>query len=84
MESAGALTYSFIQAMQDEPKSSYGKLLNAMRSTVRGAKEGTFGSDGQDFPMDIRQQHANVSVVFCNSLISMLFKVDAKWVTFRI
>ena len=60
MESAGALTYSFIRAMQDEPKLSYGRLLNAMRSTIREAKEGHFGPDAQEFGMDTRLQHAHV------------------------
>lgn len=60
MESSGALTYSFIQAMQDEPKLTYGCLLHAMRSAIREAKEGTFGLNNQEFHMDTRQQYANV------------------------
>ncbi|XP_061365474.1 metacaspase-1-like [Gastrolobium bilobum] len=60
MESAGALTYSFIQAMQDEPKLiTYGRLLSAMRSTIRGAKEGTFGLNNQELAMETRQQYAH-------------------------
>ncbi|KAK7302530.1 hypothetical protein RJT34_13422 [Clitoria ternatea] len=59
MESAGALTYSFIQAMQDEPNLTYGRLLNSMRSTIRGAKEGTFGLNDQQPIMNTRQQYAH-------------------------
>lgn len=60
MESTGALTYSFIQAMQEEPKLTYGHLLNSMRSRIRGAKEGTFGINHQELGMDNRQQYAHV------------------------
>ncbi|KAJ1396507.1 Caspase-like domain superfamily [Sesbania bispinosa] len=59
MESSGALTYSFIQAMQDEPKLTYGRLLNVMRSTIRGAKEGTFGPNYQEHALNNRQQYAH-------------------------
>lgn len=38
--STGALTYSFIQAVQNEPGLSYGRLLNAMRRSIRGARTG--------------------------------------------
>ncbi|XP_027348400.1 metacaspase-3 [Abrus precatorius] len=36
----GALTYSFIQSVQNEPEVSYGRLLSVMRSTIRGTKTG--------------------------------------------
>ncbi|XP_002525861.3 metacaspase-1-like [Ricinus communis] len=36
----GALTYSFIQAVENEPGLTYGRLLNAMRQAIRGAKTG--------------------------------------------
>ncbi|KAK9286621.1 hypothetical protein L1049_015021 [Liquidambar formosana] len=36
----GALTYSFIQAVQNEPGITYGRLLTAMRSAIREAKTG--------------------------------------------
>ncbi|KAK3002143.1 hypothetical protein RJ639_022324, partial [Escallonia herrerae] len=36
----GAMTYSFIQAVQNEPGLTYGGLLNAMRYTIRDAKTG--------------------------------------------
>ena len=36
----GAMTYSFIQAAQNEPGLSYGRLLSAMRTTIREAKTG--------------------------------------------
>jgi len=39
-EATGALTYSFIQTVQNEPGLSYGRLLSAMRSTIRGTKTG--------------------------------------------
>ncbi|TKY71470.1 Metacaspase-1 protein [Spatholobus suberectus] len=58
-ESAGALTFSFIQAMQDEPNLTYGRLLNSMRSTIRGAKEKTFGLNDQELTMNTRQQYAH-------------------------
>ncbi|KAK7328145.1 hypothetical protein VNO77_22241 [Canavalia gladiata] len=59
VESTGALTYSFIQAMQDESNLTYGRLLNSMRSIIRGAKEGTFGLNDQELTMDTRQQYAH-------------------------
>ncbi|KAJ8775317.1 hypothetical protein K2173_020321 [Erythroxylum novogranatense] len=36
--STGALTFSFIQSVQNEPGLSYGRLLNAMRGAIRGVK----------------------------------------------
>jgi hypothetical protein len=36
----GALTYSFIQAVQNEPGLTYGRLLNSMRYAIREAKTG--------------------------------------------
>ncbi|CAN0880087.1 AMC1 [Linum grandiflorum] len=36
--STGALTYSLIQAVQNEPGISYGRLLNAMRVAIRAAR----------------------------------------------
>ncbi|OVA09160.1 zinc finger protein [Macleaya cordata] len=36
----GAMTYSFIQAMQSAPGLTYGVLLNAMRTAIREAKTG--------------------------------------------
>ncbi|XP_051132195.1 metacaspase-1-like [Andrographis paniculata] len=36
----GAMTYSFIQAVQNEPGLTYGRLLNAMRQTIREARTG--------------------------------------------
>lgn len=60
MESAGALTYSFIQAMQVERKLTYGQLLNAMRTSIRGAREGMFGPNQQQHVADNRQQYAHV------------------------
>ncbi|KAF3435029.1 hypothetical protein FNV43_RR22116 [Rhamnella rubrinervis] len=36
----GAMTYSFIQAVQNEPGLTYGRLLNAMRFAIREAKTG--------------------------------------------
>ncbi|XP_058771732.1 metacaspase-1-like [Vicia villosa] len=59
MESAGALTYSFIQAMQVERKLTYGQLLNAMRSSIRGAREGMFGPNQQQHVMETRQTYAH-------------------------
>ncbi|TXG53942.1 hypothetical protein EZV62_019198 [Acer yangbiense] len=38
--STGALTFSFIQAMENERGITYGRLLNAMRQSVRQAKSG--------------------------------------------
>uniref|UniRef100_A0A0E0GNJ7 Uncharacterized protein n=1 Tax=Oryza nivara TaxID=4536 RepID=A0A0E0GNJ7_ORYNI len=32
----GAMTYSFIKAVETEPGTTYGRLLSAMRSTIRG------------------------------------------------
>ncbi|XP_057977354.1 metacaspase-1-like [Malania oleifera] len=36
----GVLTYSFIQAVQNEPGLAYGRLLSAMRSAIREARTG--------------------------------------------
>ncbi|XP_057431783.1 metacaspase-1-like isoform X2 [Lotus japonicus] len=47
-----ALTQTFIQAMQDAPKLTYGSLLDAMRSTIYSAKAGKF-------VRDILQQYAH-------------------------
>ncbi|KAI9176563.1 hypothetical protein LWI28_004338 [Acer negundo] len=38
--STGALTFSFIQAMENERGITYGRLLNAMRQSIRQAKSG--------------------------------------------
>ncbi|XP_059648056.1 metacaspase-1-like isoform X2 [Cornus florida] len=38
--STGAMTYSFIQALQNEPGLTYGRLLNVMRNVIREAKTG--------------------------------------------
>ncbi|KAG4958570.1 hypothetical protein AAZX31_13G031000 [Glycine max] len=45
-EATGALTYSFIQTVQNEPGLSYGRLLSAMRSTIRGTKTGIVQLNG--------------------------------------
>ncbi|XP_062079499.1 metacaspase-3-like isoform X2 [Humulus lupulus] len=37
---AGAMTYSFILAVQSEPGLTYGRLMSAMRSTIREAQTG--------------------------------------------
>ncbi|XP_029128581.1 metacaspase-1 isoform X2 [Cajanus cajan] len=42
----GALTYSFIQTVQNEPGLSYGRLLSVMRSTIRGTKTGIVRLNG--------------------------------------
>lgn len=34
----GALTYSLIQAVENEPGLTYGRLLNSMRHAIRSAK----------------------------------------------
>ncbi|MBA0766268.1 hypothetical protein Gotri_015325, partial [Gossypium trilobum] len=36
----GAMTFSFIQAVENEPGLTYGRLLNAMRNAIRDAKAG--------------------------------------------
>ncbi|KAK6241343.1 hypothetical protein SCA6_006732 [Theobroma cacao] len=36
----GAMTFSFIQAVQHEPRLTYGRLLNAMRNAIRDVKAG--------------------------------------------
>ncbi|RRT65821.1 hypothetical protein B296_00009731 [Ensete ventricosum] len=35
--STGAMTYSFIQAMESEPGTTYGRLLTAMRAAIRAS-----------------------------------------------
>ncbi|XP_047153945.1 metacaspase-3-like [Vigna umbellata] len=45
-EATGVLTYSFIQTVQNEPGLSYGRLLSAMRSTIRGTKTGIVPLNG--------------------------------------
>ncbi|XP_017971092.1 PREDICTED: metacaspase-3 isoform X1 [Theobroma cacao] len=36
----GAMTFSFIQAVQHEPRLTHGRLLNAMRNAIRDVKAG--------------------------------------------
>lgn len=38
--STGAMTYSFIQALESEPGTTYGRLLTAMRSAIRDTNTG--------------------------------------------
>ncbi|KAE8667898.1 Metacaspase-3 [Hibiscus syriacus] len=40
----GAMTFSFVQAVQNEPRLTYGSLLNAMRSVIRGVSEAMDGA----------------------------------------
>ncbi|KAK8527795.1 hypothetical protein V6N13_085602 [Hibiscus sabdariffa] len=40
----GAMTYSFVQTVQNEPRLTYGSLLNAMRYAVRDVSEATPGA----------------------------------------
>ncbi|KAL2343806.1 hypothetical protein Fmac_005091 [Flemingia macrophylla] len=42
----GALTYSFIQTVQNERGLSYGRMLSGMRSTIRGTKTGIVQLNG--------------------------------------
>ncbi|KAF7842984.1 metacaspase-1-like isoform X1 [Senna tora] len=42
----GALTYSLIQAVQNEPGLTYGRLIGAMRSAISGTKVGIVGLNG--------------------------------------
>jgi len=74
MESAGALTYSFIQAMQVERRLTYGQLLNAMRSTIRGARE-EYGPNSQQYVMDNRQQYAHVLPQFSYKHIHIIITI---------
>lgn len=74
MESAGALTYSFIQAMQVERRLTYGQLLNAMRSTIRGARE-EYGPNNQQYVMDNRQQYAHVLPQFSYKHIDIIITI---------
>lgn len=73
MESAGALTYSFIQAMQVERRLTYGQLLNAMRSTIRGARE-EYGPNNQQYVMDNRQQYAHEPQLSCSEKFDIYSK----------
>ncbi|KAL2342096.1 hypothetical protein Fmac_010036 [Flemingia macrophylla] len=73
-ESAGALTFTFIQAMQDEPNLTYGHLLNSMRSTIRGAKEKTFGLNDQELAMNTRQQYSNEPQLSCSEKFDIYSK----------
>jgi metacaspase-1 len=43
--STGAMTYSFIKAVESEPGTTYGRLLTAMRATIRD-NGGEFGIPG--------------------------------------
>uniref|UniRef100_A0ACD5YF21 Uncharacterized protein n=1 Tax=Avena sativa TaxID=4498 RepID=A0ACD5YF21_AVESA len=49
--STGAMTYSFIKAVESEPGTTYGRLLNAMRATIRdnGGDSGIPGPIGSFF-----------------------------------
>jgi len=75
MESAGALTYSFIQAMQVERRLTYGQLLNSMRSTIRGARE-EYGQNKQQYVMDNRQQYAHVFPQFSYKHIDIIINMN--------
>ncbi|CAL5183212.1 unnamed protein product [Lathyrus oleraceus] len=58
--SKSALTYSFLQVMQDVPKLTYGRLLNAMLFTIHWAKAGKYELKGQDLAGNTwQQQHAH-------------------------
>jgi len=48
--------------MQEEPNLTYGNLLNSIRSTIRGAKEKTFGPNDQQLGMNSRMQYAHVCI----------------------
>ncbi|CAL0309505.1 unnamed protein product [Lupinus luteus] len=74
MERTGALTYSFIQAMQDKPKLTYGNLLHAMRSKIREAKEGIFGQNNQEYHMNTQQQHVNEPQLSCSEKFDIYSK----------
>ncbi|KAK7328144.1 hypothetical protein VNO77_22240 [Canavalia gladiata] len=54
-----ALTYSFLHAMQNEPKLTYGHLLNVMRSINRRTKSRKFDLNGQELAWDTWLQHAH-------------------------
>ncbi|KAJ1396508.1 Caspase domain [Sesbania bispinosa] len=54
-----ALTYTFLQAMRDLPKLTYGRLLNAMRSTINWDKAGKFGLYGQVYARGTWQHYAH-------------------------
>jgi hypothetical protein len=49
--STGAMTYSFIKAVESDPGTTYGRLLNAMRATIRdnGGDSGIPGPIGSFF-----------------------------------
>ncbi|XP_048548091.1 metacaspase-1-like [Triticum urartu] len=49
--STGAMTYSFIKAVESEPGTTYGRLLSAMRATIRdnGGESGIPGPIGSFF-----------------------------------
>jgi hypothetical protein len=73
--STGALTYCFIQAVQNEPGLTYGRLLNSMRQVIRGAKTGGLRLNGPIaslvnkalFNTEITQVYANFTIRnFCH------------------
>ncbi|GAA0147499.1 hypothetical protein LIER_36529 [Lithospermum erythrorhizon] len=56
--STGALTYSFIQTLEKDPKLTYGRVLIAMRDKVQGAQK-TIGQKGSDTQMQDPQLSAS-------------------------
>ncbi|XP_027193435.1 metacaspase-1-like isoform X2 [Cicer arietinum] len=63
-----ALTYSFLQVMQDVPKLTYGHLLNTVIFTNQWAKAGKIELKGQDLARNTWQQSHN-----CHLLRSLIF-----------
>lgn len=72
--------------MRDVPKLTYGRLLNAMRSTIQWSKAGKCELKGQELVRDTRQQYAQVLHQLYRALINIfithrnLHEVDSKWV----
>lgn len=67
--STGAMTYSFIQALEFEPGTTYGRLLSAMRAAIRDANTGIGGGPiasllRKVFGLDLTQ------VCFSNEMLS--------------
>jgi hypothetical protein len=63
--STGAMTYSFIKAVESEPGTTYGRLLTAMRATIRdnGGELGIPGPIGTFFHSAARRYTSRSSKI---------------------
>lgn len=70
----GALTQSFIQAMQNEPGLTYGHLLHSMRSIILDAKQQLgLNTHQQQYHMNHRLHYAHVCIFLSTTTYTVYF-----------